>query len=147
MKKLLLLTFVVTLFACSGGDDELNSINQSISQINQTVSSGDWIITYFFDTDSDETSNFSGFIFRFNVDGSLVAVNGNVTHNGTWSITNSNSADDSNDDVDFNITFASPAEFTDLSDDWDIIDISDSKIELIDISGGNGGTDYLTFER
>ena len=43
--------------------------------------------------------------------------------------------------------FTTPAEFMDLSDDWDVINITDSKIELIDVSGGNGGTDYLTFER
>ena len=38
-------------------------------------------------------------------------------------------------------------DFEDLNDDWDIISQSSSKIELIDISGGNGGTDYLTFEK
>jgi hypothetical protein len=38
-------------------------------------------------------------------------------------------------------------DFEDLNDDWDIISRSSTKIELIDISGGNGGTDYLTFEK
>ncbi len=38
-------------------------------------------------------------------------------------------------------------DFEELSDDWDIISHSSTKIELIDISGGNGGTDYLTFEK
>jgi hypothetical protein len=39
------------------------------------------------------------------------------------------------------------SDFEDLVDDWDFISVSNTKIELIDISGGNGGTDYLTFER
>jgi hypothetical protein len=34
-----------------------------------------------------------------------------------------------------------------LNDDWDILELNNSVIKLIDISGGNGGTDYLTFER
>ena len=37
--------------------------------------------------------------------------------------------------------------FEDLNDDWDFISQSSTKIELIDVSGGNGGTDYLTFEK
>jgi len=50
-------------------------------------------------------------------------------------------------DLDFNIFFASPPDFEDLSDDWDFISHTSTKIELIDMSGGNGGTDYLTFEK
>lgn len=43
--------------------------------------------------------------------------------------------------------FTSPPDFEELTDDWDIISQTSSKIELIDISGGNGGTDYLTFQK
>lgn len=50
-------------------------------------------------------------------------------------------------DIDFNIFFASPADFAELSEDWDIISQSPTKIELKHISGGNGGTDLLTFEK
>ncbi|MDA0719138.1 MAG: hypothetical protein O2934_03230 [Bacteroidetes bacterium] len=55
----------------------------------------------------------------------------------------------SSDDDDFILDFAVPesSDFEDLIDDWDFISVSNTKIELIDISGGNGGTDYLTFER
>ena len=55
----------------------------------------------------------------------------------------------SDDDDDFILDFAVPesSDFEDLIDDWDFISVSNTKIELIDISGGNGGTDYLTFER
>lgn len=53
--------------------------------------------------------------------------------------------DDSQDDLDFNFNLSN--EFEDLSDDWDIISQSSTKIELIDVSGGNGGTDYLSFQK
>jgi hypothetical protein len=49
--------------------------------------------------------------------------------------------------VDFNIVFLSPADFEELSEDWSILSISPSKIELKHVSGGNGGTDFLTFEK
>lgn len=42
---------------------------------------------------------------------------------------------------------ASPSGFEKLSDDRDFISQSNSKIELIDVSGGNGGIDHLTFEK
>ena len=69
-------------------------------------------------------------------------------YTGTWSVTNSSSSSSSSsDDIDFNILFNSPPNFEELSEDWDIISHTSAKIELIHVSGGNGGTDYLTFER
>jgi hypothetical protein len=60
---------------------------------------------------------------------------------------NNNSNDDSLDDLDFTISFASPDNFTELSEDWKVLSRTDSKIELKHVSGGNGGTDLLTFEK
>ena len=57
------------------------------------------------------------------------------------------SSGNSTGDIDFNIFFASPADFAELSEDWDIISHTASKIELKHVSGGNGGTDLLTFEK
>ncbi|GAA4269776.1 hypothetical protein GCM10022257_18770 [Hyunsoonleella aestuarii] len=134
--------------SCSSDDSTNQSDNSlEIQNIKNTVTSGSWSLTYFFDTDKEETSNFSGYSFTFNSDGKLIAINSSVTIEGDWSVTDSNSNDDSSDDIDFNITFSAPSNFQELSDDWDIILYSSNKIELIDISGGNGGTDYLTFEK
>jgi hypothetical protein len=67
---------------------------------------------------------------------------------GTWSITDSNSNDDDSlDDLDFNINFTVSNQLDDLSDDWDIISYTETEIKLIDVSGGNGGTDYLTLSK
>ena len=49
-------------------------------------------------------------------------------------------------EIDFNIFFASPEDFNELSDDWNIISYSATKIELIDESG-DGEIDLLTFEK
>ena len=152
------LTVIITtllVIGCTNNSDDTSQANVSITavQVANFVQNGEWRITYFYDTDQDETSNFSGYSFSFNENGALVAVNGNTTVTGTWSITdNSQSSSDddggsSDNDNDLNIFFASPDDFEDLSDDWDIISISEVKIELIDVSGGNGGTDYLTFEK
>ena len=159
MKKVfnlgLLLTLSLTLMlSCSSDDDNgsPNNNSQQIAQIESIAESGTWQITNFNDSGQNETSDFNGYNFTFNVDGSLVASNGSNTVTGTWSVTDdSNSSDDSSsdDDIDFNIFFPVPDsnDFEDLNDDWDVVTTSSNRIELIDISGGNGGTDMLTFER
>jgi hypothetical protein len=154
MKILLKATLVIFIYtglamSCNKDDDNSQQQNTTIPQTINTAQSGSWKVTYFFDSDHEETGHFTGYVFTFNENGSLVAVKGSTTVTGTWSVTDSNSSDDDggSNDTDFNIFFASPADFEDLSDDWDIISVSNSKIELTDVSGGNGGTDFLTFQK
>lgn len=151
---LLMLSFSLMSSTCSSDDDggNPNDNSQQIAQIVNTAQSGTWRITNFNDSGQNETSDFAGYDFSFNSDGSLLATNGTNTMNGSWSVTDdSNSNDDSSndDDIDFNISFPVPDtnNFEDLNDDWEIVSTSSTKIDLIDISGGNGGTDMLTFEK
>ena len=158
LKLALVFSMVLTFTSCSK-DDSSNASSTpnetSADQTTQVAESGTWRITSFIDSGQDETSDFTGYSFSFNADGLLLATKGNETITGSWSVSddssNSSSDDDGNstDDDDFNIFFAvsEDSKFEDLNDDWDFISVSSSKIELIDISGGNGGTDYLTFEK
>lgn len=160
-KSLTLVALVLAFTACSEGDDPApiddnnNNNGTSADQTSQIVETSTWRITKFIDSGQDETNNFVGYEFSFNTNGTLIASNGSETISGTWSIVddsaNSSTDDDGNstDDDDFNIFFAVPdtSDFDDLIDDWDFISVTNTKIELIDISGGNGGTDYLTFTK
>ncbi|MGA9269181.1 MAG: hypothetical protein WBV45_01075 [Lutimonas sp.] len=137
---------LILLFALGCTDDDGPS-NNTQNEIESDVQKGTWKITKFIDSDEDETNDFAGYDFTFLSSGVLRADNGSTQYDGTWSITDSNSNDDSQDDLDFNINFNLTNDFEDLNDDWDIISQSSAKIELIDVSGGNGGTDYLTFEK
>jgi hypothetical protein len=137
------LFLVLSLAACNDDDDD--EIKTILDNIESNVESGTWRISKFIDSGDDETNDFAGYVFTFESNGVLNATNGANSYDGTWSITDSNSNDDSQDDLDFNINFNLMNEFEDLNDDWDIISQSSTKIELIDVSGGNGGTDFLTF--
>ncbi len=53
----------------------------------------------------------------------------------------------SSGEIDFNIFFAAPEDFAELTEDWNIISYSANKIELIHVSGGDGDVDLLTFEK
>lgn len=143
-----LLSFTLMSSMCSSDDMESpNNIAQQIMAIENTAESSTWIISSFIDSGQDETHHFMGYSFTFGNDGTLTATNGNDTVQGTWSVTGSN--DDSNDSVDFNILFSVPTSsvFDDLIDDWDIVNYNNNTISLIDVSGGNGGTDTLVFTK
>lgn len=146
---LVMLCFSLMSSSCSNNDDDGGVIDNSeqIAQVENTVESGTWRITNFIDSGENETSDFAGYNFSFNSDGSLDATNGTDTLTGTWSVSDDSSSSD--DDIDFNIFFPVPDtnDFEDLNDDWDIVSYTSTSIVLIDISGGNGGTDNLTFEK
>ena len=145
--QLFLLGILLLLFIFSCSDDDKDEPNDIKDEIESVVQKGSWRISKFIDSGDDETTDFNGYDFIFRESGVLNANNGTNNYEGTWSITDSNSNDDSLDDLHFNINFNLTNEFEDLNDDWDIISRSSTKIELIDVSGGNGGTDYLTFEK
>jgi hypothetical protein len=142
MKSIYLIFVLVVLSVACKNDNTTNS-NQSKAE--STAKSGTWRITYYFNSDLEETQNFTGYNFTFG--SSLTATNGTNNYTGTWSITDSNSNDDTMDDLHFNIAFSTPPAFQELSNDWHILEVTDTKIKLTDVSGGNGGTDYLTFEK
>ncbi|MCX6293791.1 MAG: hypothetical protein NT127_05800 [Sphingobacteriales bacterium] len=136
----------ITMASCTNNDIPNSNINTPTSIIN-IVNNGTWRITYYYDTDHEETNNFNGYNFTFGASNILTASNGTDINTGTWTITDSNSNDDNISDLDFNISFGNPAQFVEISDDWEIMEKSNTVIKLKDVSGGNGGIDYLTFTK
>ncbi|MBK9103796.1 MAG: hypothetical protein IPL92_04335 [Saprospiraceae bacterium] len=142
---LLTLSALLTTTSCSNSTDNPADLTPTVIQNN--VQTGDWKITSYIDSGKDETSHFSGYFFTFNSNGTISATNGSVTNAGTWSLTDSNSNDDTPGVVDFTILFNLGNDFDNLSEDWQILSQTSKKIELKHVSGGNGGTDFLTFEK
>ena len=154
MKKLILIPALFCLFMlnvasmCSNDDDSSSSSVDPTPVIN-TAAAGTWRITSYIDSGNDETNHFTGYDFTFGTANVLTATNGTNTYTGTWSVTSDDSSNDDNpgSDVDFNIAFASPPAFADLTEDWHIVNYSATTISLIHVSGGNGGTDTLVFTK
>ena len=141
--------FIATAFSsCTDEDDTVVNNSVDPTPVINVVNNGTWRITLFNDSGVDETLNFTDYDFSFGASNILSATNGTNTYSGTWSVTSDNSLDDSpSNDLDFNIAFSAPANFAELTEDWNIISYTATKIELIHVSGGNGGTDYITFEK
>ncbi|MEZ4876709.1 MAG: hypothetical protein R2805_04045 [Flavobacterium sp.] len=154
MKKLFLIPILFCLFMlnvasmCSS-DDNSSSSSQDPTPVINAASQGTWRVTSYIDSGNDETNHFTGYNFTFGNNSMLTATNGTNSYSGTWSVTSSDDSNDDNpsSDLDFNILFSSPADFADLTDDWDIVTYSSTTISLRDVSGGNGGTDILVFTK
>lgn len=145
MKKILIaclsLAAIFTI-SCSKSNDTATQNPINTTTVTNTASSGTWRITYFWDTDNEETTNYAGYSFTFGANNTVAASkSGASSVAGTWATGTDNSTPK------FILTFTSPALFSKLSSDWHIIELTTTKIALKDVSGGNGGTDYLTFEK
>lgn len=112
------------------------------------MNSGTWKITKYIDSENNETADFSGYDFTFTENNILMANKAADEIMGSWLVATNSSNDDSpTNDLDFIISFSGAEKFMELTDDWEIKSSTSNKLELIDVSGGNGETDYLTFEK
>lgn len=142
MKKLFLLVAITAFVACSSDDDAGDVNTNEFETIKTTLPQGQWKISKLLDGQSDHTSDFESFVFTFNEDGTVKAQNDLFTENGTWAYDNS-----SNSDEELVLQFSEQTPFDEINDDWDIQSVSNSRIELSDVSGGNGDTELLTFTK
>ncbi|MEP6676651.1 MAG: hypothetical protein ABJA78_15925 [Ferruginibacter sp.] len=126
------LSFLLFFVSCKKADDNNTSII-SVAAVNTTVETGTWRVTYYYDKDHDATLAFSGYSFSFAANGTIAAIKTGSTVSGNWSSGNDDSA------VKFVLNFISPAAFIEISNDWHVLERTDAKIRLQDISGGGGG--------
>jgi hypothetical protein len=141
MKNTICLLLLIGLIGTSCSKDTTSSSSITPGDVSNTITSGTWRITYYWDTDHEETSNYTGYSFTFASGGVLTAVKSGTTVTGAWLT----GLDDSKTELVIN--FASPEIFAEISDDWEVTEMAATKIRLRDVSGGNGGTDQLTFEK
>ncbi len=120
---------------CNGGG------GNDVQDLMDTLEDGEWKVASYVDDGNDQTADYTDFVFDFNSDGTATATDSNGTTNGTWSVI----IDDNELNLVLNFGTAFPLE--ELEDDWDVLNFTDVLVELQDISGGNGGTDSLTFEK
>ncbi|MDC8003811.1 hypothetical protein POV27_07095 [Aureisphaera galaxeae] len=123
------LTFERDPFDGGGGDSDLADI----------LSDGIWEVALYTDDGSDETIDYEGYDITFDIDGTVTADNGSNTNNGTWEALNADNT--------LLLDFGADFPFDEFNDDWDVLSVSDTMVELQDVSGGGGGTDVLILEK
>ncbi|MBF6641121.1 hypothetical protein IVB69_06490 [Flavobacterium sp. J49] len=121
-------------------DNSGGSGGSGSSAFTDVLTSGTWYISYYFEDDDDETSDFNGYTFTFNSNGTSTALRNGVTTNGTWSTF----VDSGQNKLDL---IFNGINLDEIEDDWRIIEYSNTQIRLKDVSGGDGSIDYLTFTK
>lgn len=135
MKIKSILTAVVILFltgSCSRTADLTNDPAQ-------TATSGTWRVTLFSERGVDETTDFAGYSFTFSSNGTVTAVNGANSKSGTWSSSSSKFNIDLGPKTDSNKPLG------ELTDDWQIISVSETEIRLTDDNASRN--ELLTFSK
>lgn len=109
----------------SGGNGNLSAI----------LSDGTWYVSHFYD-DTNQTSVYAGYTFTFNTNGTSLVLRNSVSINGSWS--NYIDGNEEKLELDYDGSI-----LDELEEDWEVVEYSSTQVRLKDVSGGNGGTDYL----
>lgn len=110
--------------------------NQNFASI---LTNGTWHVSYFFNK-IDETSNYNGYNFTFNSNGTVMVVKEKNTIAGNWS-TLVNSGQDI-----FLLKF-DDSKLEELEEDWKITEYTTTNVRLKNESSSIGDTDYLYFTK
>ncbi|QHS60164.1 lipocalin family protein [Chitinophaga agri] len=133
----LLAMMCACVMSCSNNDD--NNPTPTIDP--QAPTTGTWRVTLFTDSGKDETSDFTGYSFTFDSNGTAVATKGSTSKDGTWSIGSSSR--------DFNLNFGAKSDANkplgELTDDWEIISVTATEIKLKD--DNDDSDEFLTFNQ
>ncbi|MBV1924298.1 MAG: hypothetical protein KUG68_09765, partial [Flavobacteriaceae bacterium] len=138
-------SIIIRLKDVSGGDGseefltfERDPINTGGDDLESILVDGLWYVSLYDDDGDNETADYNGYQLSFNINGTVTASNGTVI-NGTWQVLSSGNK--------LLLDFGSAIPFDEFNDDWDVISTTNIRVDLQDVSGGNGGTDTLVFEK
>ena len=110
-------------------------------KITDVIVEGQWIVANYNDSGENNTSDFNDYKLNFTPDGKVTATKGNNVITGEWSETVSDGVKQ------LVLNFGDKVPFDELNDEWDIVDVQEKRIEVKDISGGDGTIDKLVLER
>jgi hypothetical protein len=117
----------VLIIGCQNKTSTNVTPGNSNNSLSGTVTSGKWTISYFYDNDKEETSDYSGYSFEFNTDKTLTATRNGITTSGTW-----NEATDDGLPRLVIMLNTTDNKLTELNDDWVIESKTDTQIKLKD---------------
>ena len=146
--KIILIFVAISLFlACDSDRDDIALSAAESAQLNHIVQQGEWKISEYTQNGTDNTANYSDYIFAFEEENNLVVNSTSDVVNGTWRISNDSGSEfDSYEDVDFNIFFNSSGKLGELTSNYDVISATNDQIRL-SLEPRNGETALLTFSK
>ena len=117
-----IIILAITMLVTSCKKEDSSSATSAVSS--NLKSGASWRVSWYYDSDKEETSNYARYTFEFSDGGVFTAFATSGNTSGTWSY------DDSSKKL--NIAIGSSSPLSDLTDDWLITEHSDSVIKLKD---------------
>lgn len=147
--KIVLILFSLSLIlACDNDKDDIALSAAEAAQLNHIVMQGEWRISNYNSNGTDNTANYSDYLFVFEDDHNLSVTSSSDNFSGTWRISNDSGSEfDSYYDVDFNIFFSSSGKLAELTNNYDVISATNDEIQLSLENSPNGNTALLTFSK
>ncbi len=120
-----------------------NAQDGDVAEISGILMAGDWVVAQFSEDGSDQTSDYEGIDFTFGMEHELtVSTNMDPLKSGLWRVVRS-----SEGGLEVYLNLGDDGDvFSELTDDWDFVSISETRLELKDVSD-DGSVDTLVFER
>lgn len=113
-----------------------------VAEIRNIAMGGTWNVALYKEGDVDMTTSFEGMDFNFAEMNQIeVSVNADSIANGLWRVLR-----DSEEGLKFYINFDSDDDLGELTEDWKLVSITSTRIELSDESD-DGTTETLVFEK
>lgn len=142
MKKLVLILSIIALASCSSDDDAGDVITNEFERITTVLPQGTWKVSTLIDGNEDQTVAFESFVFTFNEDGRVNGETDLFTDTGNW-----NYRSTSQDGEQLILEFSDVTPFDKITDDWSIVSVTNSQVELSDHGGIEGATNFLVFTK
>ena len=138
---------IIRLKDISGGDgsEDLLTFGREpfvgggTEDLEATLIDGTWIVALYMDGPDNDTGVYAAYQLDFNSDGSVVAESSSETINGTWDVLSGGN--------DLLLDFGTSFPFDEFNDNWDVFSVEPARVEVRDISGGDGSLDILVFEK
>jgi len=115
-----------------GGDSTL---------ISEIIVEGQWEVAKYEDAGFDETDSYEGYSLIFSPQGTMIAMSDMDSVFGNWSEIFGNG------DPQFNLDFEASELFEELDNDWEIGSVTEDRIELRELVGGDAISRLLVLER
>lgn len=122
-------------------DDNAN--DGDVAEIRNIMMGGEWAVASYIDEGEDETDFYFGYSVQFMADHQISVLEGGEAFGaGLWRVLRN-----SDEELKVFLNFGDNMPFDELTDDWTFVSITNTRIELKDISGGDGSISTLVFEK
>lgn len=119
-----------------------NSTDDGITEIRNVMLDGEWVVGSYIDQGVNRAEMFSGYSLGFNTANQIALMEGGYVFGaGLWRILR-----DNDEQLKVYLNFGEDTLFDELTEDWDVVYISDTRIELKEIEDDESVT-TLVFEK